>query len=237
MMGTTNRVVIIEAKPEPVSVDLARCAVIVVDMQNDFGAKGGMFDRAGIDTAPIKQAVVNTARVLATARSAGVTIVYLKHEHRPDLADSGGEDAPHWIKHRPFSVGQTVTAPDGRASRILVKDTWNTEIVPELAPQDGDVIVSKHRYSGFFETDLDAILRARNVKYLIVTGCTTSVCVESTIRDAMFRDYHCLLLADCAGEPIGNELPRSNHESSLLVIQLLFGWVSESKHFAQALAG
>ena len=154
-MGATSRVVMIEAKPEPVRVDLARCAVIVVDMQNDFGAKGGMFDRAGIDTAPIKQAVANAARVITTARSAGVTIVYLKHEHRPDLADTGEKNAPHWIKHRPFSVGKTVTAPDGRTARICVDNTWNTEIVPELAPQDGDVIVSKHRYSGFFETDLD----------------------------------------------------------------------------------
>ncbi|HET8678991.1 MAG TPA: isochorismatase family protein, partial [bacterium] len=72
------------------------------------------------------------------------------------------------------------------------------------------------------------------VKYLIVTGCTTSVCVESTIRDAMFRDYTCVLLADCTGEPIGHTLPRSNHDASLLVLQMLFGWISSSDEFVRA---
>jgi ureidoacrylate peracid hydrolase len=81
------------------------------------------------------------------------------------------------------------------------------------------------------------VLRDRGVRHLVVTGCTTSVCVESTIRDAMFRDYRCLLLEDCTGEPIGHGLPRSNHEASLLTIQLLFGWVSDSGRFIEALAG
>ena len=74
------------------------------------------------------------------------------------------------------------------------------------------------------------------MKYLIVTGCTTSVCVESTVRDAMYRDYTCLLLEDCTAEPVGQGLPRSNHEASLLVIQTLFGWISTSADLEQALA-
>jgi ureidoacrylate peracid hydrolase len=129
-----------------------------------------------------------------------------------------------------------VAAPDGRAGRILVEGTWNTEILPRLAPREGDLVVPKHRYSGFFETNLDSILRARGVRHLIVTGCTTSVCVESTVRDAMFRDYGCVVLEDCTGEPIGAGLPRSNHEASLLNIQLLFGWVSDSGRLIEALA-
>jgi ureidoacrylate peracid hydrolase len=146
------------------------------------------------------------------------------------------DGAPHWIKHRSLSVGETIEAPDGGTSRILAKDTWSTDIVPALKPRDGDVIVPKHRFSGFFETELDQVLRDRGIEYLVVTGCTTSVCVESTIRDAMFRDYHCLLLEDCAGEPIGNNLPRSNHAASILTIQLLFGWVTDSEQFVEALA-
>jgi ureidoacrylate peracid hydrolase len=134
-------------------------------------------------------------------------------------------------------VGEIVASPDGRPSRVLVEDTWNTEILPSLTPLEGDVIVPKHRYSGFFETNLDGILRDRGIEYLVVTGCTTSVCIESTIRDAMLRDYHCLLLEDCTGEPIANNQPRSNHEASLLTIQLLFGWVSNSEQFAKALTG
>jgi ureidoacrylate peracid hydrolase len=117
----------------------------------------------------------------------------------------------------------------------LIRDTWNTDILPELAPAPGEVVLYKHRFSGFFETQLDAVLKQNGIKYLIITGCTTSVCVESTIRDAMFRDYSCVLLADCTGEPIGHELPRTNHEASLLLIERLFGWVSRSDAFLSAI--
>src|SRR5207244_6055031 len=121
-----------------------------------------------------------------------------------------------------------------RESRILIGDPWGTDIVSALAPQAGDIIVSKHRYSGFYQTELETILKTLNVKYLVVTGCTTSVCVESTIRDAMFRDYTCVLLEDCTAEPIGQELPRSNHDASLLLIQTMLGWVSNSEEFVRA---
>ena len=107
--------------------------------------------------------------------------------------------------------------------------------MPELAPEPGDIVLYKHRYSGFYETDLDKVLKSRSIKSLIFTGCTTSVCVESTIRDAMFRDYTCLLLADCTAEPIGYGLARSNHDASLLVVQVLLGWVSDSTRLITAL--
>ena len=99
----------------------------------------------------------------------------------------------------------------------------------------GDTVIYKTRYSGFYGTDLDSVLRGRDVKWLIVTGATTSVCVESTVRDAMFRDYRCILLADCTGEPIGYQFPRTNHEASLLTIQTLFGWISNSAEVIRAL--
>jgi ureidoacrylate peracid hydrolase len=82
---------------------------------------------------------------------------------------------------------------------------------------------------------VDDILRRLGIKNLIFTGCTTSVCVDSTIRDAMFRDYRCLLLADCTGEPTGGELARTNHEASVLTIQTLLGWVSDSQRFVSAI--
>ena len=95
----------------------------------------------------------------------------------------------------------------------------------------------KRRFSGFYQTELDDILGRLGIRNLILTGCTTSVCVDSTIRDAMFRDYRCVLLADCVGEPIGSELPRSNHEASVLTIQTVLGWVSDSERFESALQG
>ncbi len=232
-----SAVVTVHAKPQPISIDLARTAVIVVDMQNDFGAEGGMFARAGIDILPIRNAIGPTTAVLTAARKAGLRVVYLKMEFRADLSDVGAPDSPNWIKHQPLRVGERVTAPDGTEGRILIRDTWNTEILSELRPQAGDIVVSKHRYNGFHGTDLDAILQGLGIKYLVFTGCTTSVCVESTMRDAMFRDYCCVLLADCTAEPIGAGLPRSNHEASLLVLQVLFGWVSESAGLIKALEG
>jgi ureidoacrylate peracid hydrolase len=129
-----------------------------------------------------------------------------------------------------------VVAPDGSASRVLVRGTWNTAILDELAPEPGDTVVSKHRYSGFFETELDDVLQRLDARYLLVRGCTTSVCVESTVRDAMFRDYSCVVLEDCTAEPIGAGFSRTNHDASLLVIETLFGWVSNARVVADALA-
>jgi ureidoacrylate peracid hydrolase len=216
-------------------IELSKTAVLVVDMQNDFGSEGGMFDRAGIDISPIRNAVAPTAAVLSAARQAGLKVIYLTMEFREDLSDIGPDDSPNRLRHYRLAVGEPVPTPDGEG-RILVRDTWNTRIVNELAPQPTDIVVSKHRFSGFYQTDLDAILRTLGTKYLVVTGCTTSVCVESTIRDAMFRDYSCILLEDCTAEPIGLDLPRSNHEASLLVIEALLGWVSSSDELLRAMA-
>jgi ureidoacrylate peracid hydrolase len=215
-------------------LDTAKAAVLVVDMQNDFGSAGGMFDRAGIDISVIQRAVAPTARVIAAGRAAGMPVVYLKMGYRSDLSDLGSADAPNRARHMRLHVGQAMRAPNGEPSRILVRDTWNTAIVDALKPQPDDVVMYKPRFSGFYRTDLDAVLARLGVRTLIVTGCTTSICVDSTVRDAMFRDYSCAVLSDCTAEPIGNDLPRSNHEASLLAFQVLLGWVSDSGAFLKA---
>ena len=226
---------LLDARPEAIRIDLTRTAVIVVDMQNDFGAEGGMFQRAGIDISMIRAAIAPTARVVRAARVAGIQVIFLKMAFLADLSDAGPPDCPNRVRHLQMGVGKTVRAPNGDASRILIRDTWNTDVVQELAPNANDRVLYKHRFSGFFETTLDATLRRSGIKYLVVTGCTTSICVESTIRDAVFRDYSCVLLEDCTGEPIGNDLPRSNHDASLLSIRTLLGWVSTSDEFIKAL--
>ena len=235
--GAKIRVVRLNAKPEPIEIDTAKTAVIVVDMQNDFGSKGGMFDRAGIDISGIQKVIGPTAKVLASVRRAGVKVIYLKMGFRPDLSDLGSPDSPNRVLHLRFGVGQTMRAPDGRESRILIRDTWNTDIVPELKPQGGDVVLYKHRFSGFYQTDLDATLKKLGIKRLIITGCTTSVCVEATVRDAMYRDYSCVLLTDCMSQPtLGNSLPGSNHDASLVLTEVgLGGWVLSSDQFINAL--
>jgi ureidoacrylate peracid hydrolase len=231
-----GRMLTVDAKPTPITLDMSKTAIIVVDMQNDFGTKGGMFDRAGIDISIIQRAVAPTARVLAAGRKAGLKVVYLKMAYKPDLSDMGTPGSPNWRVHQEIMhVGSTVRAPNGAESRILVRDTWNSDIVNELKPESADTVIYKSRFSGFYKTELDDKLKSFGIRHLIVTGCTTSVCVESTIRDAMFRDYSPVLLEDCTAEPVGYGLPRSNHEATLLLIQIMLGWVSSSEQFLKAL--
>jgi ureidoacrylate peracid hydrolase len=224
------------AKPDSITMELSKTAVIVVDMENDFGSKGGMFDRAGIDISMIKKTINPTAKVLQVARNAGIKIIYLKMGYKQDLSDLGSDDSPNRIRHlKILNVGDTITTPTGTKSRILIRNLWGTEIVPELKPQAEDIVIYKTRFSGFFKTDLDSILTNLGKKYLIITGCTTSICVESTVRDAMYRDYSSIVLEDCTAEPIGYGLARSNHMASILNIQVLLGWVSSSEEFIKSL--
>jgi ureidoacrylate peracid hydrolase len=236
------------ARPESIPIDISKTAVLVVDMQNDFGSKGGMFDRSGIDISGIRRVITPISKVLHSARSVGMRVVYIKMAFRPDLSDLGTPGSPNRERHLLYGVGQTVPTPDGKEGRTLIRDTWNTDIIQELAPQPGDTVVYKHRYSAFFQTELDSILTQLGVRQLIVTGCTTSVCVESTLRDAFFRDYSCILLEDCTAEPIGSAAAGyqlgsatqppsggSNHDATLVLVQLLFGWISDSQAVIHAL--
>ncbi|GIG67611.1 cysteine hydrolase family protein [Phytomonospora endophytica] len=222
----------VEARPEAVAFDLARTAVLVIDMQNDFGAEGGMVHRAGGDLSLVRHTIAPTARLLDAARAAGMTVVYTQHGYLPDLSDLGSPGGKNRLIHEALNVGEEVTAPDGRASRILIHDTWNTEMVGELTPADGDVIVGKNRFSGFRETTLDADLWARGIDTLLVCGWTTSDCVEATVRDAAYRDYRAIVVADCTGETHGREF----HANSLALIERMHGWVTDSASVLAALA-
>lgn len=235
MNDTNGRELRLDAKPQPINLNTARTALIVVDMQNDFGSKGGMFDRAGIDITGIQKAVGSTTTAIAAARRAGIGIIYLKMGYRSDLSDLGAPDSVNRARHMRLGVGDAVKAPDGSNSRIMIRDTWNTDIVPALKPEPQDTVIYKTRFSGFYKTDLDAILKKRAIRHLVFTGCTTSICVDSTVRDAMFRDYLPVLLSDCMSEPIGDGLSRNNHSASLLSVEVLLGWVSDSDRLVKAI--
>ena len=137
--ATSGDVVTVDAKPEPIAINPKNTAVIVVDMENDFATKGGMFDRAGVDISGAQKVIAPTAKVLAAARAAGMKIIYLRMAYQPDLSDLGAPDSVNRTRHLKFGVGQTIRAPDGRESRILIRDTWDTDIVDELKPQPGDI--------------------------------------------------------------------------------------------------
>ena len=171
-MGTSAtpliRQIIVGAKPDALAIKPEQSAVIVVDMQNDFGSAGGMFALAGIDISGIRKAIAPTARVLAAARRAGIRIVNLKMGFRSDLSDAGHLNGPNRIKHRRLRLGEAITAPDGTAGRILIRGTWNTEIVPELAPETDDAVLYKNRYSGFYEIECVLLGSHREVLSLYV---------------------------------------------------------------------
>src|SRR5437870_152865 len=145
-----------------------------------------MFASKGLPIDAARATIEPTAQVLDAARAAGMTVVYLKMEFKRDLSNLGGPDAPNRDKHLGFGVG---------AGDFLIEGTWNTDIVPELAPKPGDVLISKQRYSGFFQTELDDVLREREIKNLVFVGWTTSVCVESTLRDAFLRAYRSVTIS------------------------------------------
>lgn len=158
-------------------IDPARAALIVVDMENDFVAPGASFEvEAGRAMLPKLKALIGFCR------ARGIAVIYTTHAHRPDGSDKG----------RFADIYPAIA--DGRG---LVDGSPGIEIYAEIAPEPGEVIIKKHRYSAFFGTDLDIILRGLNTDTVIVTGVTTENCCHATARDAMFRDYRVAFLSDC----------------------------------------
>ena len=176
----------IPADPEPVEIDPARTAVIVVDMQNAFASKGGMLELAGMDITGADDVVVVHERLLDAARARGVDVVYLQIGYDADQINAGGPDSPNPLKELAMCLMRA--RPELRG-KVLTYGTWDFEVVDRLRPQPGDFVVYKNRYSGFAGTNLDQLLRTRDKRYLLFTGIATNVCVESTLRDAFFHEY------------------------------------------------
>jgi ureidoacrylate peracid hydrolase len=214
----------LQARPEPVEVDPSKSAVVVVDMQNAFASKNGMLDIAGADLTGAAQVVSVIGRVLSAARRAGMPVVYLQMGYKADLSDSGGPESPNW--HKELGIRMMNCRPELKG-KLVTEGTWDFAIVDELAPQPGDIVIVKTRYSGFARTALDAELQARGVRYLFFTGIATNVCVESTLRDAFFLDYWPILITDAtmaAGPP-------TMQEATLFNIESYFGWTIPSEEF------
>jgi len=217
------------AIPEPVKLDISKTALIVVDMQNSFCKKGGIFDYLGaLDEAKVKQIIDRDKKMIAACRSRGITIVYLRMGYRPDLANAGGEASPNY--HKELGLAAMRKHPE-LSGKFLIKGTRDWEIIDELKPQPGDIIVDKHRYSGFVDTDLNAILETYNIKYLLFTGLATNVCVESTLRDAYFHEYFSILVSDACGN-IG---PEFTQQATVWNVTEVFGWATTSRDLIKAL--
>ena len=218
----------LNTKPEPLKIDAAKSAVVIVDMQNAFASKGGLLDIAGVDISTAGCVVRKIAAVLDAARIAGLPVVYLQMGYKPDQSNSGGPNSPNW--HKELGINLMNRRPELKG-KLVTEGTWDFEIVDELKPQAEDLVVVKTRYSGFVGTTLDSMLRTRGIRYLFFAGIATNVCVESTLRDAYFLDYWPILLRDGA-MPAG---PAAIHQATVYNVEMFFGWTLQSDDFIAAL--
>lgn len=222
----------IEAQPGPLTFAPAQAALVIIDMQRDFIEPGGFGESLGNDVSLLRSAIQPCQTVLAAARDAGLLIIHTREGHRPDLAD-----APPAKRARGADGSRIGDA--GPMGRILIRGEAGHDIIRDLAPAAGEPVIDKPGKGAFYQTDLDLMLRNRDIDTLFVAGVTTEVCVHTTIREANDRGYRCVALADCCG----SYFPEF-HRVALDMIKAqgikgqggIFGWVAGSAALIEALA-
>ncbi len=219
-----GRVVTLPARPEPIRVSVEETAIIVIDMQNAYASPGGYVDLAGFDISGASGTIGQIAKVLETGRAAGVTIVYLQNGWDAAYVEAGGPGSPNWHKSNAL---KTMRSRPELQGQLLAKGGWDYELVGQLAPQPGDIVLQKTRYSAFFNSQLDSTLRSRGIRNLVFVGIATNVCVESTLRDGFHLEYFGVMLED-ATHHLG---PDVMQQASVYNVEKFFGWVSTVADF------
>jgi len=209
----------IEAEPSGLVVELDHAALIIIDMQRDFLEPGGFGETLGNDVSLLNAAVPPLKQVLAAARKAGMLIIHTREGHRPDLSDA----PKHKVERGEPSL--RIGAP-GPMGRILVRGEPGHDIIPALYPAPGEPVIDKPGKGAFYQTDLELMLKNREIDTLLVCGVTTEVCVNTTVREANDRGFRCIVLSDCCA----SYFPEF-HAAGLAMIKAqggIFGWVSAS---------
>jgi nicotinamidase-related amidase len=195
-------------------VDPGHTALIVVDMQRDFCVPGWAFDRLGVDISMYPPMIPRLARLIEGARAAAVPIVFIQMTTLPNRAI----ESPAQIR---FNMRMHLSSNGGEPLAYTADGSEGQGIIDELAPLDGELIVKKYRSSGFWGTNLDMLLRSNGIQSVVMTGCTTEGCVESTARDALFNDYYVVIAEDCVASD-----DRAQHDASLLLMRHRFDMAS-----------
>ncbi|MEM6159758.1 pyrimidine utilization protein B [Erwinia sp. P6884] len=220
--------VTLDARPETIAFPPSQTALIVVDMQNAYATPGGYLDLAGFDVSATRPVIENIKLAVETAREAGIQIVWFQNGWDDRYQEAGGPGSPNWHKSNAL---KTMRAQPELEGKLLAKGGWDYALVDELQPLPGDIVLPKPRYSGFYNTPLDSMLRSRGIRHLVFTGIATNVCVESTLRDGFFLEYFGIVLEDAthqAGPPFAQQ-------AALFNIETFFGWVSDVTTFCSAL--
>ena len=221
-----NQAVSVDAEPYAFEFVPAQCALLIIDMQRDFLEPGGFGEMLGNDVSQLRRTIEPNRRLLSAWRKVGLAVIHTREGHRPDLTD-----LPPAKKVRGRS--KTCIGDPGPMGRILVRGEAGHDIIPELYPLPTEPVIDKPGKGAFFATDLHAILQNRGIKQLVVTGVTTEVCVNTTVREANDRGYDCLVPADC----VGSYFPEFQ-EMGLKMIKAqggIFGWVSDSSRLLPAI--
>jgi ureidoacrylate peracid hydrolase len=216
------------ARPEPIMLRPSETALIIVDMQNAYASPGGYLDLAGFDISGAAPAIEKIKQAADAARAAGMPVIFFQNGWDADYIEAGGPGSPNWHKSHAL---RTMRARPELWGKLLAKGGWDYELVQALPPQPGDIVVPKPRYSAFFNTNLDSLLRARGIRSLVFTGIATNVCVESTLRDGFFLEYFGVVLHD-ATHQAG---PSFIQDATLYNVEKFFGWVSSVDEFRSAL--
>lgn len=226
-MPVRDDVIMLPARPEPLAVSVSETAVIVIDMQNAYASPGGYLDLAGFDISGASAVIQRSKAVLDVARAAGLQVIYFQNGWDADYVEAGGPGSPNFHKSNAL---KTMRARPDLFGTLLAKGTWDFEIVDDLQPQAGDIVLHKTRYSGFFNSQLDSTLRSRGIRNLVFVGIATNVCVESTLRDGFFLEYFGIVLED-ATHQAGPEFVQ---RAAIYNIETFFGWVSSVADFKGA---
>ncbi|HEX2291079.1 MAG TPA: isochorismatase family cysteine hydrolase [Pseudonocardiaceae bacterium] len=216
----------VPADPGPFGCDPARTALVLIDMQRDFVEPGGFGETLGNDVSLLQAVIPPLREVLAATRAAGMTVIHTREGHRGDLADC----PPAKLNRGNPTLRIGDVGPKGR---ILIRGEYGHDIVDELYPVDGEIVIDKPGKGSFYATDLHQLLQTVGIGSLIVTGVTTEVCVHTTVREANDRGYECLVLSDC----VGSYFPEF-HAVGLRMIAAqggIFGWVARSEDLLCAL--